>query len=72
MGVACFRRSYSKTQSSGGGGGKGGGGGGELNRPREKKEKNKGRLGREVPSPFPSLVAACIFPRQIFARALLS
>lgn len=38
----------------------------------KKKEKNEGRLGREVPSPFPSLVAACIFPRQIFARALLS
>ena len=48
------------------------GGGGELNRPREKKGKNERKLGREVPSPFPSLVAACIFPRQIFARALLS
>ena len=71
MGVACFRRSYGKTRSSGGGGGEGGGG--RLKSYAEKKkEKNEGRLGREVPSPFPSLVAACIFPRQIFARALLS
>ena len=65
MGVACFRRSYSKTRSSDGGG--------RLKSYAEKKkEKNEGRLGREVPSPFPFLVAACIFPRQIFARALLS
>ena len=50
MGVACFRRSYSKTQSSGGGGGEGGG---ELNRPREKKGKNERKLGRDFPSPVP-------------------
>ena len=37
MEVACFRRSYSKTQSSDGGGGEGG----ELNRTREKKKKKK-------------------------------
>ena len=52
MGVACFRRSYSKTQSSGGGGGEGVGGG-ELNRPREKKGKNERKLGRDFPSPVP-------------------
>ena len=54
MGVACFRRSYSKTQSSGGGGGKGGGGVVvELNRPRKKKGKNERKLGRDFPSPVP-------------------
>ena len=51
MGVAYFRRSYSKTQSSGGGGGEGGVG--ELNRPREKKGKNERKLGRDFPSPVP-------------------
>ena len=46
MGVACFRRSYSKTRSSGGGGGEGGG---ELNRPREKKGKTRGNWGAIFP-----------------------
>ena len=55
----------------GGEGGRGGGVG-ELNRTREKLKKNERKLGREVPSPFPPVVAPCIFPRQIFARALLS
>ena len=71
MGVACFRRSYSKTQSSGGGGGEGVGGGRVKSSAGKKREKRE-ETGARFSLPSPSLVAACIFPRQIFARALLS
>ena len=70
MGVACFRRSYSKTQSSDGGGG---GGGPELNCTREKKKEKREETGARSSLPF-SLPCCTLFffPRQIFARVLLS
>ena len=68
MGVACFRRSYSKTQSSDGGGGGGGeGGGGRVKLyAGKKKRKTRGDWGEKFPPLFPPLLHLVFFSSSNF------